>query len=364
MGTILDKLFDATQAAVDVIREEAETLVNDPDSILNKGIESTKLATGNIINEAESFIKNPDSYYNEGIKATKATAYAVLEGSESLINNPDSIVNKSIELARTAAENITDQTKIGTAVGGTLGLLAAGTGSMGIAAMGGAIGVPVALMTALIGAGLGSRWGAEIANEELINKLESAANTRSADGLNATENDAFIERILGKEAHFKSLDNAINEASNTLCIRSGWVSNSVVNTTLSKKLRDALDRGVTIYIETGWRRSGEESASETAYSLEAKRILRELILYSHDAHLKDPKTNIGRIFVGDVPTHIKEIVVDSDYYISGSNNWLSNGMHFNKEASHIIRLPQIAREIRDETIVSVRMHLSILHQLS
>lgn len=333
MSDIVKNLSGLTRAAAEAIRKKKDSIENDPDSIINKGVDATKSAMDSL-----------------------------REGSQFQINDQESLLNKGIGLVKVTSDKLSDQTKIGTAVGGAFGILAAGTGGMGVAAMGGAIGLPVALVTALIGAGIGSRWGSEVEKGELVKKLESVTEARSAEGLHAKEDDDFVERIVGKEAHFAALDDAISNAKNTLCIRSGWVSKSVVNEDLFYKLKAAIDRGVTIYIETGWRRSGDKNPVETNFNLEAKDILRSLILYSHGVHSVDPITKIGRIFVGDVPTHIKEIVVDSEYYVSGSNNWLSNGAHFNKEASHIIRLPQIAREIRDETIFSVRMNLGELHQ--
>ncbi len=294
-------------------------------------------------------------------KKAKSKAKGVFEEARPYIDKSMPYVDKSIEATKTAVKKISKSTKIGTAVGGTIGLIAAGTGGRGVVAMGGAIGLPVALVTALVGAGVGSRVGSSIENKELIKKLEAVADDRSAEGLLLDENEAFVERITGKEAHFDALNKAIEGANNTLCIRSGWISNSVVNNSLFNKFKNAIDHGVTIYIESGWRKKGETNAAETKFNSAANKILKELIIYSHNAHKRDKKTNIGRIFVGDVPTHIKEIVVDNEYYISGSNNWLSNSMHSNKEASHIIYLPQIAREIRDETIVSVRTHLSEIH---
>ena len=294
-------------------------------------------------------------------RKAQSEASSLLEVTKPYIDKSIPYVEKGIEGTKVVLNKISKSTKIGTAVGGTVGLIAAGTGGMGVVAMGGAIGLPVALVTALVGAGIGSRVGSAIENEGLIKKLESVADERSVKGLHLNDNDVFVERISGKKAHFDALNKAIQNAQNTLCIRSGWISNSVVDDSLYNKFKNAMDHGVTIYIESGWRKKGETKVAETKFNLVAKKILKDLIIYSHNAHAQDPKTNVGRIFIGDVPTHIKEIVVDNEYYISGSNNWLSNGMHANKEASHIIRLPQIAREIRDETILSVRTHLSELH---
>lgn len=304
------------------------------------------------------------SYFEKAKDISKKVQSKVkdsFEDAKPYVDKSKPYFDKGVEVTKTAVHKISKSTKVGTAVGGTIGLIAAGTGGMGIVAMGGAIGLPVALVTAIVGAGVGSRVGAARENSELTKKLEAIADDRSAEGLDVTDEDAFVERISGKTAHFDALYQAIENANDTLCIRSGWISSSVVDKALYDKFKVALDNGVTIYIEAGWRRKGDNKAVESKYNIAGTEILRELIMYSHQAHESEPKTSIGRIFVGDVPTHIKEVVVDNTYYISGSNNWLSNGVHSNKEASHIIKLPQIAREIRDETILSVRTHLSQIH---
>ncbi len=294
-------------------------------------------------------------------KGKKAFNDAV-EDSKPIIDKATPIVKKAFDTSKNGYDKIRNTTKAGAALGGTAGLIIAGTGGVGIAALGGAIGLPFAVLTAAGGAFLGSRYGLIKENEKLINKLEEAADHRQAEFLSIHESDPLIQRIIGKQEHFEALYKAIDTANNTLCIRSGWISQSVVDNDIYERFKNALDRGVTIYIESGWRRSGQDKAAETKYTLAAKEILRQLILYSHDKYQNDlSEVKCGRMFIGDVPTHIKEVVVDSDYYISGCNNWLSNGIFSNKEASHIIRLPQIAREIRDETIVSVRTNLSNLH---
>ncbi len=299
------------------------------------------------------------------IKGKKAIHEAV-EDAKPVIEKATPIAkmayNTSKNVIRDGYDKTRKSTKAGAAIGGTAGLIVAGTGGVGIAALGGAIGLPVALVTAIGGAFLGSRYGLAQENKELINKLEKIAEERQLENLSISESEPSVERITGKDAHFKALHDSIDAANNTLCIRSGWITMSVVNEDIYERFKNALDRGVTIYIESGWRKSGQTKAIETKYTLEAKKILRKLIIYSHEKYQNDLSTvKCGRMFVGDVPTHIKEVVVDSEYYISGSNNWLSNGVFSNQEASHIIRLPQIAREIRDETIVSVRTNPSDLH---
>ena len=66
------------------------------------------------------------------------------------------------------------------------------------------------------------------------------------------------------------------------------------------------------------------------------------------------KKGFGKLYVGRTPIHMKEISVDSRYFLSGSNNWLSNKSFQNKESSLRIIDQVITKEIRDEAIISVR----------
>jgi phosphatidylserine/phosphatidylglycerophosphate/cardiolipin synthase-like enzyme len=126
----------------------------------------------------------------------------------------------------------------------------------------------------------------------------------------------------------------------------------VVNQQLAEKFREALNRGVSIYIETGHRRSDQIKQEDDGSIKYAKSILRSLA-DEFNNNRGDKEFYMGKLYVGDVPTHIKEVVVDGDYYLAGSNNWLANRDHSNLEASHAIYNKVLAREVRDETITSV-----------
>ena len=187
---------------------------------------------------------------------------------------------------------------------------------------------------------------------KLVRLLEENAQKRDGEAIEAAGQDIEVERIQGKAQHFQALDDAIADAKETLCIRSGWITSYVVTQEFAGKFRVALNRGVSIYIESGWRKSGQSKQPDNTAFVSAKGILKNLVDASHFKR-KGKEYSMGKLFVGDVPTHIKEVVVDGRYYISGSNNWLSNASHTNKEASHVIHNAILAREIRDETITSV-----------
>ena len=108
-----------------------------------------------------------------------------------------------------------------------------------------------------------------------------------------------------------------------------------------------MSRSVNVYIETGYKFS-KTPQPEKIQTKEAIDRLRKIEAKFHG------KKGFGKLYVGRTPIHMKEISVDSRYFLSGSNNWLSNKSFQNKESSLRIIDQAITKEIRDEAIISVR----------
>jgi Phosphatidylserine/phosphatidylglycerophosphate/cardiolipin synthases and related enzymes len=176
--------------------------------------------------------------------------------------------------------------------------------------------------------------------ENLIKKEEAKASKRH----NSKSNNF---RFSGKESHNKELINAFKNATDTLCIRSAFISKFVVNERFEQLLTDTLSRSVNVYIETGYKFS-KTPQPEKIQTKEAIDRLRKIEAKFHG------KKGFGKLYVGRTPIHMKEISVDSRYFLSGSNNWLSNKSFQNKESSLRIIDQAITKEIRDEAIISVR----------
>ena len=236
--------------------------------------------------------------------------------------------------------NEVKKTIMGGGLGAGLATLLGYTGSIGIVGYGLGIGVPVALLAAVGGAVVGNRMGIGKDLENLIKKEEAKASKRH----NSKSNNF---RFSGKESHNKELINAFKNATDTLCIRSAFISKFVVNERFEQLLTDTLSRSVNVYIETGYKFS-KTPQPEKIQTKEAIDRLRKIEEKFHG------KKGFGKLYVGRTPIHMKEISVDSRYFLSGSNNWLSNKSFQNKESSLRIIDQVITKEIRDEAIISVR----------
>ena len=236
--------------------------------------------------------------------------------------------------------NEVKKTIMGGGLGAGLATLLGYTGSIGIVGYGLGIGVPVALLAAVGGAVVGNRMGIGKDLENLIKKEEAKASKRH----NSKSNNF---RFSGKESHNNELINAFKNATDTLCIRSAFISKFVVNERFEQLLTDTLSRSVNVYIETGYKFS-KTPQPEKIQTKEAIDRLRKI-----EAKFNGKK-GFGKLYVGRTPIHMKEISVDSRYFLSGSNNWLSNKSFQNKESSLRIIDQAITKEIRDEAIISVR----------
>jgi len=237
----------------------------------------------------------------------------------------------------------------GGAVGTALGLIFFGGGGVGIAALGGAIGLPLALLTGLSGTFLGNRLGIEKDLEELIRVEDERAERRFE---SAIEAERHATRIKGKAEHDQALAAAFLAATDTLCLRSGFIWINQVRE-LDRPIREALSRGVNIYIEYGIRSPSRPAATPPPEEVESLEILESIARFARD----NAANGYGRLMVARVLTHVKQVVVDGRYTLLGSNNWLSNRAHVNREESVRFDDEVLARDLRDETINLVRNSL-------
>ena len=236
--------------------------------------------------------------------------------------------------------NEVKKTILGGGLGAGLATLFGYTGSIGVVGYGLGLGIPVALLALIGGAVVGNRLGIGKDLENLIKKEEAKAAKRHI----KTSQDI---RFVGKESHNKEFINAFKNAKDTLCIRSAFVSKFVVNDKFQQLLLETLSRSVNVYIEYGYKftKTPLPEKTETKQAIDRLRKIEESI---------NNKKDYGKLYVGRTPIHMKEISVDSKYFLSGSNNWLTNRSFQNKESSLKIFNQAIAKEIRDEVIISAR----------
>ncbi len=274
---------------------------------------------------------------NDKIKKELLNLYNVSESELSKIYKKSETTLK--EFTKKNPEQV-KKTLLGGGLAGGLATLKFGLGSIGVLGYGIGIGIPVALLALVGGAVVGNRMGIGKDLENLIKKEEAKADKRH----NSKSNNF---RFSGKESHNKELINAFKSATDTLCIRSAFISKFVVNEKFEHLLIETLSRSVNVYIETGYKftKTPQPEKIQTKEAIDRLRKIEEKFRH---------KKGYGKLYVGRTPIHMKEISVDSKYFLSGSNNWLSNKSFQNKESSLRIIDQTITKEIRDEAIISVR----------
>ena len=111
--------------------------------------------------------------------------------------------------------------------------------------------------------------------------------------------------------------NSIRLAKNNVIILSGWSTSYSIDKNFRELMRNALKRGVNIYIGYGYVKSNEVKVKGKR-ELEAEKTL--LNLQDWSSKVNTP----GILFVREYPNHSKFLSCDYDYVVCGSFNWLSN----------------------------------------
>lgn len=148
--------------------------------------------------------------------------------------------------------------------------------------------------------------------------------------------------VVGRD-HEHQLDKALDSAHHRLIILSGWVRASVVNRHRETHLENALRRGVNVTIGYGWQ--GHEPSERSHSEREGERRL---------THLKQRaiKFGGGQLEIVDFSNHAKLLLVDQEYAVCGSHNWLSNSGTRNTEISLLTRdkhvIEALANSVREE----------------
>lgn len=263
------------------------------------------------------------------------------------------VARKSVEKAASdTAGAVTDRPgqAIGTGVGAALGIcagVALGAGGVGIVALGGAIGVPLIALTAACGAFAGERIGRE---SDFVRKQAKAAEERIRHGMER-EGQTNIGRIIDKD-HTLIFKEAIRDAQRFLCIRSGFISDLVVDQAFVESLDDLINKGVRVYIEYGRR-----GPAEIGYYQEAHRRAEANLRLLRGRALSNGKSD--RLLIAATWTHVKEIAVDDAYIVTGSYNWLSNARASRRETSFRINDPDLTTQVREATWESIKSGRSV-----
>ncbi|MEZ5885961.1 MAG: hypothetical protein R3D56_03590 [Paracoccaceae bacterium] len=232
---------------------------------------------------------------------------------------------------------------IGGGLAGTVLGWILGGGSIGVVGLGLAVGIPVVVVTGILGTLIASfgyrellpfvrQWLASVKRAETIQKFAQQA----------ADDDASIGFLNGTREHRAFLLHQLDSAHRYLTIRSAFISSYAINDEFITKLRGALVRGVIVTIEYGYHFPGGGDDQDKAGRERATKRLIEL-----------QREAVGQgwapLNVAKTLTHIKELAVDDLELAIGGFNWLSNASRSQKanaEKSIVIRHAQFAREVR------------------
>lgn len=144
--------------------------------------------------------------------------------------------------------------------------------------------------------------------------------------------------VIREKQHYLELSNAIMGANASITIVSGWIRKWVVDRKLIALLREALERGVNVFIGYGFEDDGG-SESGDAFDAEARKKLDKL------AALASRKRGWGRLTILESPVRENILIKDSDYVICGSNDWLCGRKFRHSKPSVKIWDPDLALQM-------------------
>lgn len=153
----------------------------------------------------------------------------------------------------------------------------------------------------------------------------------------AEENyEEIIYPIAGLEPHRDALYYSIETAKKHVLILSGWATSYVIDDAFISKTVACLKRGADVYLGFGYQNSRQKEKPEHERLGKAKLL-----------KLQNQCVKLGlddKLFIFELPNHAKVLIKDSDYFVCGSFNWLSNKSGKNYERSWVIKIPALVEQ--------------------
>ena len=149
-----------------------------------------------------------------------------------------------------------------------------------------------------------------------------------------------IYPVTGLENLKSALNETLENASSRVLIMSGWASGYVIDAKFIDQCIRLLSNGVELHIGFGYDSSTDKRMPE--WEKKGRNQIGKLMRRAMD-HKID--TNL---FVYEFDNHYKSLVKDSEYFLTGSINWLSNSRGKNLERAWKNEFPALAdREFAD-----------------
>ena len=154
---------------------------------------------------------------------------------------------------------------------------------------------------------------------------ELKRNLKSYDSKILNENIDIVKRVEILKtpiSHRKKLLETIDQSQSTLIIISGWARENAMNDEFRNRIKNALNRGVNIFLGYGYKGFSEEENEK--HRVASKKVINDLQEWSSNI------VSIGLLRSRYYPEHSKILICDDQFAIYGSFNWLSNKGEFSK----------------------------------
>jgi phosphatidylserine/phosphatidylglycerophosphate/cardiolipin synthase-like enzyme len=155
-----------------------------------------------------------------------------------------------------------------------------------------------------------------------------------------------IYPVTGLENLKSELNDTLENASSRVLIMSGWASGYVIDAEFISKCIRLLSKGVELHIGFGYDSSTDKRMPE--WEKKGRGQIGKLMRTAMEQKLDT------LLFVYEFDNHYKSLVKDSDYFLTGSINWLSNNRGKNFERAWKNEFPALAEKEFEDCVSLMR----------
>tara|TARA_B100001093_G_scaffold476286_1_gene502502 strand:- start:1184 stop:2065 length:882 start_codon:yes stop_codon:yes gene_type:complete len=155
-----------------------------------------------------------------------------------------------------------------------------------------------------------------------LNKLKDKLSSINDDTLNkyiSSIRTNEIRVLVDSKEHNSFLINSIKNAKIDVFVRSGWANDYVINHDFISLIKRKLKEGINFYFGYGYQSSNQNNSQQSHSEMAGEYELSQMKDWSIQNNTK------GKIIVKYFPNHSKLLIVDFNFTVCGSFNWLSNG---------------------------------------
>ena len=167
----------------------------------------------------------------------------------------------------------------------------------------------------------------ESINDEILNRY-----------INEISDDE-ISALMDSKDHHIFLIESLKKARSEVIVRSGWANVNVIDHHFVSLIKKKLSEGVNIFFGYGYQSYGQKQSEQSESEAKAQYEFDLINQWARENKCK------GKLIIKYFPNHSKILIIDNNYAVCGSFNWLSNsGRTVNTEESWVIRNKNFIKE--------------------